>query len=134
MNFPYEFLCKGLVTYKIDRFHFAHEVAMVIAVTVVVAKYTAIILRALPEINVREAVSDNFAMFKPDLLLQDSPFSFAPEAMHFNARRSNRLGESLHHLKDTTDRIRRVLSAGGEAGVGFEGRWKCATCTNRRGE
>jgi hypothetical protein len=111
MNFPYEFLCKGLVTYKIDRLHFAHEVAMVKAVAVVVAKYTAIIFRGLPEINVSKAVSDNLAVFKPDLLLQDSPFSFAPEAMLLNARRANRWRASLHDLKCNTDRIRNVLAA-----------------------
>jgi hypothetical protein len=84
---------------------------MMAAVAVVVAEYAAIILSALFEINVGKAVSDNLAVLKPNLLFQHSPFSFAPEAVLLNARRTNRWRATLHDSKSNTDRIYDVLAA-----------------------
>lgn len=72
-------------------FNLSHEMPVVIIVAVVLSQNPAVVYRATPEVDIRQAVINYLPILEPHLLFQERPFSLAFEAMLLYLRRSNRL-------------------------------------------
>ena len=62
-----------LVTFEAYALDFAHEMAVMIAMSVVVPENAAIVETADPWIDIGQAVSNQLVAFEPNLLFQKSP-------------------------------------------------------------
>jgi hypothetical protein len=91
VDFPNKPVSECCVGGEVHLFNLSHEMPVVIIVAVVVSQNPAVVYRATPEVDIRQAVINYLPILEPHLLFQERPFSLAFEAMLLYLRRSNRL-------------------------------------------
>jgi hypothetical protein len=76
-NFSLEADQESFITGKVNSLDFAHKMAMVMVVTVVVAENAAVVGGANSRVDVGQTIFHNLACFVPDLLFENGSASSA---------------------------------------------------------